>query len=124
MKANTVEERLREFCNRCEVNCCERDSFSSLYLCIAPEIARGEVLETKKCYYLKDGRCSNYDSRPPACRFYPFSNGRKGPFLDESCPAVSGNDESPPIPMEEFCNSSLADEAIKAFDNYFHDRCL
>jgi len=42
----------------------------------------------KKCFFLKEGRCSIYEDRPEGCRIYPLiydSDSRKF-ITDELCP--------------------------------------
>lgn len=120
----TVEERLEEFCESCDNNCCERKDLEllSFYYVITPEHAKDNVLKTMKCHYLEDGKCMIYhsDIRPNRCRHYPIliSLDKVSPVikLDESCPALTGTDEYPAITWEEFKKSSYYQAALKSWN--------
>jgi Fe-S-cluster containining protein len=45
--------------------------------------------DNQKCKYLENGKCSIYDSRPPACQMYPFSPLYEDIFIDSECKAIN-----------------------------------
>ena len=40
------------------------------------------------CIYYKDGSCSIYDERPPACRLYPYTPYNDEVLIDTTCEAI------------------------------------
>jgi uncharacterized protein len=42
----------------------------------------------KPCSYFKDGRCTIYNERPPACTMYPFTPYFDDVLIDTACEAV------------------------------------
>lgn len=48
------------------------------------------------CKYIKNNRCTIYESRPSICRVYPLSaNIDNQVYIDQSCPALSMSDKKP-----------------------------
>jgi len=79
------------------------------------------------CIYLdSSGNCQIYQSRPHACRIYPFSPYQSSVFLDTSCPAVGM--QGYPIAADgkmakEFWHPRLQDSNVKFWDTQrFIDR--
>lgn len=83
--------------------------------------------QLRPCLYYKEGRCSIYETRPPACRMYPYTPYFDDVFIDTTCDAVGSEgfpmfdpdtSRSAPIPeafydkrFEEF-SDKLADTDI------------
>jgi Fe-S-cluster containining protein len=65
------------------------------------------------CKYLKDGKCTIYDNRPPACRIYPYSPYFDEIRLDISCDSVGLEGDKLILKKSEFKNSK-----------FFHKRFL
>jgi Fe-S-cluster containining protein len=94
-------------CSSCENNCCATGRISLAPLVINDfeevyeyfPILFGEIDNTLKafmmindgasdCRYLQDGKCTIYDSRPPACKMYPISPFYGDVYVDVDCHAV------------------------------------
>ncbi len=69
------------------------------------------------CKYVKDGKCSIYDARPPACRIYPFSPFFDKLYLDVSCKGVGIEGKFLPMNFREFQNSEFFDKRFINFEN-------
>ena len=67
------------------------------------------------CKYLKNGKCSIYDSRPPACKIYPFSPYFDKLLIDLECEAVGNIGEKLPTNYNEFTNSPFFEERFNNF---------
>ena len=83
------------------------------YFEIRAIVLNGEIIpvmlltdgEGGSCLYLKNGKCSIYDNRPPACKIYPFSPFYDELFIDLSCPAVGNEGVKLPSNKNEYLNS-------------------
>jgi Fe-S-cluster containining protein len=65
------------------------------------------------CPYLKYSKCTIYESRPPACKIYPFSPWYGEIILDLSCDGIGIKGKNLPLNINEFKNSQFYDERIE-----------
>lgn len=63
---------------------------------------------TTRCALLHDGRCSQYEDRPHACREYPWYRIGSSLYYDAGCPGVGDGPDSRPAVSQ-----------ITAAENYF-----
>jgi hypothetical protein len=65
------------------------------------------------CPYLKNGQCTIYENRPPACRIYPYSPWYDKILLDLGCNGVGTEGKQIPLTKEEFFKSGFYEERFE-----------
>jgi len=110
-------------CIEC-VECCKKpmaplilEDFEKVYEHFPILIAKLDVFKPvmllsneEKCPYLKNGKCSIYDTRPPACKIYPYSPWYDKILIDLSCPGIGIKGKKLPCSKTEFINSDFYEE--------------
>jgi hypothetical protein len=65
------------------------------------------------CPYLRNGKCTIYENRPPACKIYPFSPWYDSILLDIGCKGVGTYGNPLPLNEREFKNSEFYEERFE-----------
>jgi Fe-S-cluster containining protein len=95
-------------CSACDAKCCSSNIvFASLYdidkvteyFPILFYVRNGQISpvyffyygekEGQKCPYLSNSLCTIYETRPYACRSYPFSFEHSRAYYDDGCPQIA-----------------------------------
>ena len=115
--------------NNCEncYECCKKpmaplilDDFEKVYHHFPILIAKLDYLKPvmllsneHHCPYLVNEKCSIYDTRPPACRIYPYSPWYDKILLDLSCKGIGIYGEEIATNYKEFKNSKFYEERFE-----------
>jgi Fe-S-cluster containining protein len=76
--------------------------------------------EGQKCPYLSNSLCTIYETRPYACRSYPFSFEKSHAYYDDGCPQIAPLE---PSGMSLFEKNKINTDIMKNFvSNAFHDQ--
>ena len=140
MFANIKDFKTLHFssCDKCIESCCSSSKFVMAplilediklvynhfpiyFASIDNEIRLVIIMSGKEshCPYLKDGKCSIYNERPPTCRLYPLSPYYNEILIDTSCKAVGMQGKlisEDGICTEEFYNKRLDNFLYKLND--------
>ena len=74
----------------------------------------------QKCPYLINNLCSIYETRPYACRSYPFSFEHTQPYYDDGCPQIAPLE---PSGMSLFVKGDINTNIMKDFvSDAFHNQ--
>ncbi len=130
-------------CQGCQESCCDGsrfilaplilDDFQYVYkkFLIAFAVIDGRMRALmllsnrySPCIYYKEGKCTIYDERPPACVIYPYTPFYDEILIDTSCPAVGlqGSEMVIPAPTvheqmhKDFFHERMVDFADKLAD--------
>ncbi|GAB6074715.1 YkgJ family cysteine cluster protein [Nautilia lithotrophica] len=117
-------------CRDC-IECCKNklmaplvlDDFEKVYKFFPILIAKLDYLKPvmllsngTSCPYLKNELCSIYESRPPACKIYPYSPWYDRILLDLSCKGIGIDGEILPTNPDDFKNSNFYEERFENID--------